>query len=370
MPTLGAFLQGYETARKGNADADQKTLANFLKMQQMAQTRSLAEQDLALKKQGLNQPKSFAPPEVMVLTERLKGLPTDDPMRPYIEQRLKALGPKPEKAASPEPLHPIIGPDGKPVLATRSDAVGKTPYNASIAGAGEFSPETLRMTAEQYLTGDRQAVMGFARNATARIKLQNAIVEVAKERGMSGADIAAQMADFSGIMSGSRTVGQRAAQISLASSEAEKMIDIVLNTSAKFDRTSFVPFNKALRAFETQTGKPEVKAFGAAINSLVNVYARAISPSGVPTVSDKEHARMVVESIDSPEQVSAVMDIMKQEMKAAQEAPRDVRAETRAAITGLKNKSKITTIKTDAEFDALPSGAEFIGPDGKKRKKP
>ena len=44
MPTLGAFLQGYETARKGNADADQQTLANFLKMQQMAQQqKELAE---------------------------------------------------------------------------------------------------------------------------------------------------------------------------------------------------------------------------------------------------------------------------------------------------------------------------------------
>jgi hypothetical protein len=233
-----------------------------------------------------------------------------------------------------EPLSAIIGEDGKPVLVPRSEAVGKTPFNPSIAGAGQFTPEALRMTAEQYLTGDRQAIAGYARNATARIALQNEIQKVAKEKGWSGADVAAQMADFAGIMSGSRTVGQRAAQIELASSEAEKMIDIVLQRSKAFERTQFVPINAALRAFETQTGQPEVKAFGAAINSLVNVYARAISPSGVPTVSDKEHAREMLAQADSPAQVQAVMDVMKQEMKAARAAPGDVRTATRRAVTG------------------------------------
>lgn len=233
-----------------------------------------------------------------------------------------------------EPLVPIIGPSGKPVLVPRSQAVGKTPAQQSLAGGGEFTDDALRTTAEQYLAGDRQAAQGYARSATARIKLQNEIVKVAKERGWNGADIAAQMADFAGIMSGSRTVGTRAAQIELAASEAQKMIDIVLDKSKGFERTQFVPINQALKAFETQTGQPEVKAFGAAINSLVNVYARAISPSGVPTKSDKEHAREMLAAADSPAQVQAVMDVMRQEMKAARAAPGEVRAATRKAVTG------------------------------------
>jgi hypothetical protein len=214
------------------------------------------------------------------------------------------------------------------------DAAIKKTSEGSIAGGGEFSPEALRMTAEQYLTGDRQAIQGYARNSSARIALQNEIVKVAKEKGWGGSDIAAQMADFAGIMSGSRTVGTRAVQIELASSEAEKMIDIVLQRSKGFERTQFVPINQALKAFETQTGQPEVKAFGASINSLVNVYARAISPSGVPTVSDKEHAREMLAAADSPAQVQAVMDVMRQEMKAARAAPGEVRASTRRAVTG------------------------------------
>lgn len=235
-----------------------------------------------------------------------------------------------------EPLQAIVGPDGKAVLVPRSQAVGKTPAQQSLAGGGEFSPEALRMTAEQYLTGDRQAVQGYARNSAARIALQNEIVKVAKERGWNGSDIAAQMADFAGIMSGSRTVGNRAATIALASSEADKMIGIVQEQSKKFDATNFVPWNQALKAYQTNTGDPGVKAYGASINSLVNVYARAISPSGVPTVSDKEHAREMLSVIDSPGQVDAVLGVLRQEMRAAGDAPGEVREKLRQAITGKK----------------------------------
>lgn len=241
---------------------------------------------------------------------------------------------------------------------------------ASIAGGGQLNPDALRLTAEQYLAGDRQAVQGYARNAAARIALQNEITKVAKERGYKGADIAAQMADFAGITAGSRTVGTRAAQIELASSEAEKMIDIAADRSKAFERTKFVPVNVAIKAFETNTGAPEVKAFGAAVNSLVNVYARAISPSGVPTVSDKDHAREMLSVIDSPEQFKAVTDVMRQEMKAARAAPGEVRAATRRAVTGNETPAAAPKrVANDADYNALQSGESYIAPDGSTRKK-
>ena len=205
---------------------------------------------------------------------------------------------------------------------------------ASIAGAGSLSPEALKFTAQQYLAGDRQAASGYARSQTQRVALQNAIVQEAYKQGITGPDLAAKMADFAGIMAGSRTVGTRSAQIELASSEAQKMIDIVETQSKNFDRTNFVPFNIALKAYDTGTGKPEVKAFGASINSLVNVYARAISPTGVPTQSDKDHAREMLAVIHSPDQVSAVLDILRQEMTAARAAPGEVREAQRRAVVG------------------------------------
>ena len=122
-------------------------------------------------------------------------------------------------------------------------------------------------------------------------------------------------------MAGSRTVGQRAANISLAATEANEMINVVRDTSNKFPRSKFVPFNQALAAYESGTGDPEVAAFGASINALVNVYARAINPTGVPTVSDKEHARAVLNRVQSPEQTEAVLGIIRQELEIAKKAP-------------------------------------------------
>lgn len=204
----------------------------------------------------------------------------------------------------------------------------------SIAGGGVLNPETLKFVAEQYLAGDRQAIQGFARNATARIAIQNAIVEEATRRGMSPQETAAQIADFAGTMAASRTVGQRAANIQLAATEAEEMLGIVKETSDRFGRTNFVPWNVALRAYESGTGKPEIAAFGAAVNALVNVYARAINPTGQPTVSDKEHARAVLNTVQGPEQVDAVLAIIKRELEIAKKAPATVQQGMRSRVTG------------------------------------
>lgn len=218
------------------------------------------------------------------------------------------------------------------------------------------------MVAQQYLTGDKSAIQGYARNPTQRIALQKAIVAEAKAQGMSGADIAAQTAEFAGITAGSRAVGTRGANIELASAEAEQMIDIVKQKSAAFSGTNFVPWNKALAAYDTQTGAPEIKGLGASINSLVNVYARAISPSGVPTISDKEHAREMLSKVDSPAQINEVLGVMKQEMAAARASPGQVRKTQREAVTGRRS--------TDAPKQAsqFVEGQVYTDAQGRKAK--
>lgn len=247
---------------------------------------------------------------------------------------------------------PVVAPVAAPVAAPVKPAMPAMPpeiasapkkvqdqwkiqqTRGSMAGAGTFTPETLEFTAKQYLKGDRQAAQGFARNATARIALQNAIVDEAKKQGISPEETAAKMAEFSGVVAGSRTVGQRAANISLAATEANEMLDIVKETSNKFGRTNFVPWNMALKAWESGTGEPEIAAFGASINALVNVYARAINPTGVPTISDKDHARVVLNQVQSPAQVDAVLGIIRRELDIAMKAPATVRAATRAGVVG------------------------------------
>ena len=73
-------------------------------------------------------------------------------------------------------------------------------------------------------------------------------------------------------------------------------------------RSGFLPFGKAEMMFNNQTNDPAMRQFVAANNSLVNVYARAISPYGVPTVSDKEHAREMLSTAYDNKSYNAVLD--------------------------------------------------------------
>ena len=332
--SLQAMLAGMQKQKQAEMEA-----------QELAQIKATVQQSAGDPTKTIESLLASGNPRAIELATKMKGM-LPKPAEPYTlgpdQVRFDADGkpiafglPKPEpKAPAAEPLHPVIDPvTKKPVLRPRSQAEGMEPFSASLAGGGELEPDTLRQVAEQYLAGDRQAIQGYARNSQAKAALQNEIAKQARAKGWSGADVAAQMADFAGTMAGSRTVGQRAAQISLAATEAEKMIPVAEAASKKFERTGFVPANVALKAFQTQTGQPEVLAFGAALNSLVNVYARAISPSGVPTVSDKDHARQMIDSIHSQAQFDAVMDIIRQELKIAKAAPQEVKDATRARVS-------------------------------------
>ena len=76
--------------------------------------------------------------------------------------------PAPTGGGSSEPLQAIIGPGGKPVLVTRSQAVGKTPATAATTGGARA-------------TGAQNKVLGFFNRAKqADEDLQNLEASIAK----------------------------------------------------------------------------------------------------------------------------------------------------------------------------------------------
>lgn len=219
---------------------------------------------------------------------------------------------------------------------------GQQRINVNVNGAGAESdlakdPETRRFMAEQYWAGDPSVMqnLGRGRQGAANITaLRKEIVAVGKEQGKSPKDLAAATAEFQGLKAGERTLGTRTANVEMAVTEAENMAQIVLDASKKFERTNFPGVNKALKAFSDNTGSTESRQLGAAINSFINAYARAISPSGTPTVHDKEHAREMLSAADSDAQVQAVMGTLRQEMAAAKKSPGQVKSAMREGFTG------------------------------------
>lgn len=225
-------------------------------------------------------------------------------------------------------------------MALRSQMIGlqRQSLNARLQGDpnAALQPEDLHFMAEQYLAGDRTVLQNLGRGAQGSknlVALRNEVRKLAESQGKSGKDVAASVAEFEGVKSGERALGTRTANAGMAVNEADQFADIALDASRGVPRSQFVPANKALNAYEKNTGDPKIVAFGAATNSLINAYARAVSPSGTPTVSDKEHARDMLNTAQTPEQYASVISMMKREMAAAQRSPGQVRSEFREAVT-------------------------------------
>lgn len=211
--------------------------------------------------------------------------------------------------------------------------------------------DTLKFMAENYWAGDKSVKQNMGRGVQGSknmVAFWKEVQEEGKAQGKSAADLAAAQAQYAGETAGARTAGTKAANVELAAAEAQKTMGIAKELSDKLPRTGFVPANRAIQAWQTNTGDPQVIAFGAALNTVVNAYARAISPSGTPTVSDKEHARQMLSTANTKAQFDSVINVMNQEMAAARKAPREVMEAQRERMTGRGEKP--------AAAPAIPAG--------------
>jgi hypothetical protein len=192
--------------------------------------------------------------------------------------------------------------------------------------------ETMTAMARQYLAGDRTVFHNLGRGAQAAdniIRLRTRIAEIAKTVGISPEDIAVITAEYEGLKAGNRSLGTRTAAIETAVSGAMRLAPLAVRASDAVDRTQFPSLNAVLLAFEKGVGDENVVRLGIAVNSLINVYARAINPTGVPTVSDKNHARELLASSWSQGQFRAGIDQLMLELESERQAPKDAREQLR-----------------------------------------
>ncbi|RTL52896.1 MAG: hypothetical protein EKK40_07035 [Bradyrhizobiaceae bacterium] len=222
-----------------------------------------------------------------------------------------------------------------PLGAAVTDGTGKVLFKNEASST--LSDQTVNDMADQYLAGDRTVLQNLGRGAQGAenvVKLRTAISDRARAAGVDPKGIVENFNEQAGALAGQRTVGTRAANISLAANEANNMIPIALDASAKVPRTQWMPINQAIQAYQKGTSSPELASFVAATNSLVNAYVRAVSPSGVPTDSMRQHAYDMLNSAQGPEAYAAVVGTMQKEMQAALSAPSQVRKELRRDNTG------------------------------------
>lgn len=188
-----------------------------------------------------------------------------------------------------------------------------------VAQGGALSPEDARLMADQYIAGDKSVLVGLGRGAqTAQniVNVRRAIREGLQARGMTGADMAARLSEYTGLLAAQRTAGTRSANIEVAGTAFEQVVPIAKAASADVARSGFLPFGKAQIMFDEQTNNVAFRKFAAANNGIVNLYARAINPTGVGTVHDKEHAREILLTAHDNESYQATVDQLLAEVRA------------------------------------------------------
>ena len=218
--------------------------------------------------------------------------------------------------------------------------------------------DTLSTMAQQYLAGDKSVMQNLGRGAQGAaniVALRQAITHEAKAQGLTGPQIAAKMAEFAGTMAGQRTAGTRIANVEMAANEAANLVPLAQQASADVVRSGFLPFGKVQLMFDNQTNDPAMRKFVAANNSLVNAYSRAISPSGTPSVSDKEHAREMLATAFDHNSYVAVTNQMLREIEAARAAPKAVRQAFSAEVSAQERAATPAPASHPADINALLS---------------
>lgn len=246
--------------------------------------------------------------------------------------------------------------------------IDRNDAQAQATASGKLTGDSLDLAAEQMLAGDTSAMqsLGYGALGSAnRSALRNRVTELAKERGMTGADIAAMNAEYFGTKAGERTLGTRSANIDMAVNEASNMGSLVREASDKMPRGQWMPVNKAMQAWNEGTGMPEARTFGAAVNSFLNAYATAVG-KGTMTVDARNHAQELLSTADGPRALEAIMNQLDKEMDAAKAAPGQVRSQLRGAITGRGEEPQTAAPRAQQQGYAEGTIAARTNADGSK----
>lgn len=187
---------------------------------------------------------------------------------------------------------------------------------------GTFKPETIDMMANLLIqTGNIPPLGSGKKAADARTQIMNRAQEISAGTGATPAQAATTMAgnksEYAGSISGQRAVGTQIANVQIAANEATKMINVAKPYVEKVDPTDYPTLNSIGNFVSRKTGDPNITGLATSLNSLVNTYARAINPKGVATVSDKNHAREILNDAMSKGQLNEAFTVMQQEMAAA-----------------------------------------------------
>ena len=228
------------------------------------------------------------------------------------------------KVVGPEPITKAMTPAQKELADYHKGLLANAErrLKEETSTGKSITPQTLDFLAQVYAQTGKMPELGSGKNAA---NLKTAVLERAAQITMGGGVNAADAATIvlnnkaerAGELSGQRAVGTQIANIQVAANEATKMINIARPYVDKVNPSDYPTLNAVGNYVASKTGDPNITGLTTALNSLVNIYARAINPKGVATVSDKNHAREIINTAMAKGQINEAFKVMQAEMDAA-----------------------------------------------------
>jgi hypothetical protein len=233
-------------------------------------------------------------------------------------------------------------------------------YQQQIAEAKagpELSQEAIDLLADRVRAGDDRALTNLGRGIQGAREVKRVQAAVA-EREANSIPINPQayqiMSNRAQQSANSKALGSQAvreANVRSSINEADKTFPMLEQASAALPRTNYPLVNKAIESYRTNTGSPEQRQFGAAIQASITAYSQAMSRTGANTVHAQQHAEALFSKADGHEAIKATIQQLHKEMEAALAAPEETRQHI---IDQMMHKNTLKEAETGA---SLPEAA-------------
>jgi hypothetical protein len=157
-----------------------------------------------------------------------------------------------------------------------------------------------------------------------------------------------------------RVAGTYGARVETATNEVAQFIPQALQASSGLPRGKWVSINKLIQDYQAGKSDPRYYDFAFANYSLLNAYSRAINPTGVPRIQDKEHAMQFLNTVTDEASYKRVLFRMAKEVQASHAAVAMTRGDPDASANLTENIMRMS----DQEL------ANFIATNGNQVKTP
>ena len=211
--------------------------------------------------------------------------------------------------------------------------------SAAEGGDTSLSPAALDEFADKMeKTGNIPTGLGYGKNPD-KVAVVNRHAEKYPDSKLADSSL-----DWTGETSEKRAEGTRSGAIKISSAAVDGAAKMAIESSNKFNRTRFPLFNSIEQAVSKGTGGKEIIDFNAKNNTLINEYAAAQNPRGVPRIEDKKYARDLLETAYNKGQYETGVNAIVAETK-------NIKGATEGVMSGKETEAPVTP-ETPAAADA------------------